>query len=1017
MKSLDPGKRKWLWFDLAILILLPFVVFNQYLRFGIPLETITADSLRVWSGNGTPVFDFLSSIKVGHGIPTWSFSFSRPHFHLTSELAPLFQTLIQAWTRDITFTIKLDTFIHMVVGSLGMYFLSRMLFRNAVAALISAALYPFLPYNISYLQAEMGRAWGPMLAPFSYLLLIRLIWRPSLKLAFISAIVFGLALLGHPENFFLNGLFLLFTTVLIFLIRPKLGSEQIRPLLVRAGTYLSLVLILFLAIWGFHLFFSVLHDNPYTAVESVDNWLEITAPPSPEAVRQSQNLFTALTLQHWEWRVTPVTHDYPPRFEWLWIIPFLVSLGVLIRKRREPWVWILFAIAFMSLWMVLGTKVSPSLFTWCHYHLPKFSLDRHSNRFLFHFCMVVTLSFGWVLGYLFMKWSRGHELIARTLAYAILTPFLIAGHYQGTQYNFTFIPVERPAYVEALHKWFSEHNTTDHRVINGSGVSRLETIHLKTHFFSDELLLRFYAQPYFADLLADMGFKYIMLGDRPQDYKNAFGKQAFLPDRADDEVNRDDVMEYLSNHIERTVITKRLLKNPDFIAHRPQGTRDIVVFENKKAFDGYELYPGTGVLVLGGPGAYAALSYDFMKPKGLARLIPVFLAQHDNVLRAHDLEQTSSVLLFHNTSPFDLWASQNLEKLRFLSAFDARPKDWELWFRLTGLPQFNPAFPRLDHGFLNQMFGNLVYSRFAMTTKGSGKEIIFDVEVNERSRQEIFLRAFHTPFSGDVTFKLNGEKIKTVSLRQRMGFWWISLGSHDFQVGSNQLVMKTGEGKLFAIDGVLIESHERVQSGISEAVSRFSDLKDAYLLGPNRFFPISQEAAGSWVSLRRRGRYFLQAKSTDYFDIYIDGAACSLDQPLELERGPHEIVIRGAIRGFQSLMLIEEGLSIPEVLHDFEYSREGADVYQFQAKADRPFLLMQPETYFSGWKGDWGSGSQMPVISHLFMNAYPILKEGLVEGRIIYRNKILFGFSLLSLFTVLALSGFLFWRRWRKGSS
>jgi len=182
-------ERSALALDVITLIALPFIVFNAYLRFGIPLEALMGDSLRVWSGNGTPVFDFVRALTTGQGIPAWSESFSRPHFNLTSELAPLFQTLIQFFTQNIATTIKIDTLIHVSIGSLGIYFLSLSLFRDRLSAWLGAILYAFMPFNVAYLQAEMGRAWGPMLAPFAYLALFHLIWKPTLGRAFLAALL------------------------------------------------------------------------------------------------------------------------------------------------------------------------------------------------------------------------------------------------------------------------------------------------------------------------------------------------------------------------------------------------------------------------------------------------------------------------------------------------------------------------------------------------------------------------------------------------------------------------------------------------------------------------------------------------------------------------------------------------------------------------------------------------------------------------------------------------------------
>ncbi|MBI2871182.1 MAG: hypothetical protein HYY14_05665 [Candidatus Omnitrophica bacterium] len=986
-------------------MLAPVAVFHRFLFFGIPMEVIGGDSLRVWSGNGTPVFDFLRSLAAGHGLPAWSESFSRPHFNLTSELAPLFETLIQFFTRDIAATVKADTFLHLITGGLGAYFLSRRLFRDGAAAFLTGLLYIFLPFNISTLQAEMGRAWGPMLAPFAYLALVNVIWRPSLISVWSCAFVLGLATLCHPEYVFLTGFFMVFAAALIFIFRPPLnyGTSQV-PRPTQALPALFAVLVLFIGLWGFHLIFSVLHDNPYTVVESVENWLRLKAPPSQEAVRQSQPLWTAITLQHWEWRATPMTWGIAPPLEPLWILPGLSFLGAVILAPKNRWVWIWTALALFSLWFSLGMRVRPSLFEFCHDHVPLFSLARHPNRFLLHYCLAAALFSGLLLSRLLTAALRGRGLWVRPAGCLALVPFICAGYLQGTHYNFTFLPVEQPAYVDAIRGWLDARDTENHRVIDGSGMPRLSTVSFRSHVLADELLLRYHARPFSADLLALLGFKYVALGDRPQEYEKMFGKKGFMPDRADDAQDRADVLEYFSNLLERKGVAERLLAQPDWVAHRAAGAPDVVIFENRKAFSGYELYPAYGVLTVGGPHAYFALAYPELKSRGQVRPVPVFLAQRANAARAGILGATSSFLLLHNTGPMDLWVSRDREKIRFLEAYGARAPGWQLGFQMTGLAQFNPALPALDHGYLNQLFGNLVFSRFLMITQGAAEPLRFTFEVPAPAPHEprlmlyqIFVRALHAPEAGPVEIFLDGRSLGRQELNQRSGLWWIPVRDLTLGTGGKHtLEIRPLAQGFVGIDGVLIEPLEVVAEGLLNARKDFSNLSDLYLVTRDRVLN-APEGGKTWVDLRKPGTYEVHLDADGPVEVEVDGAPVSPGAAIELEEGSHAILLRGAVDTFRSLLVKDTAREarIPAV-KEFSYQRVGADRMDFQGESDSPYFMMQPETYFPGWQADWNGRATPPLISHLFLNAYPVSESGRVQGRIIYRNPVLTALGWLS---------------------
>jgi len=420
-------------------------------------------------------------------------------------------------------------------------------------------------------------------------------------------------------------------------------------------------------------------------------------------------------------------------------------------------------------------------------------------------------------------------------------------------------------------------------------------------------------------------------------------------------------------------------------------------------------------MTVGGPSAYSMFYYSLTEPEGGARPVPIFLAQQANARQAQALARASSTLLFHNSGLLDLWAAERLESINFIDSFENISDGWDIGFQMSGLPQFNPALPVIDHGYLNQLVGNLVYSRFAVVSRARGKTLVLPFRTRQSGNYEVLVRALHTAGAGSVEVSLDGVSQGAYKLNKRSGFWWTSLGRFDFGRGKHELNLKTLEDKLVVIDGVIVESPATLHTGVEEARTRFAWLKDAYLTTADRFHPMSPEKRVSWVDVRRPGSYRYAIEAAHPMSVLVNGEPFDDSKTMALEAGLHEVTVLGSPEGFDSLLI--EAVSEEtdqQWMNAFSYTRISADEYRYKGDAARPCLIVQPETHFEGWQAQANGELVQPLSAHLFLNAYAVVERGEIEGRIFYRNRLFTALALLSitvLVGMLALAVFFLIRR------
>jgi len=162
---------------------------------------------------------YSGNLNFGYGYPLFNFAYPGPYYVGTA-----FHLL------NIGFvdSVKLLFVFSVIFSALGMFFLSRELWRNNIAAAISAIFYVYLPYRIVdlYARGSIGESLSFVCFPFILFFLSRLLNNISSKfyLSF-SIVTYAILIITH------NIMAVLFTPVLIIFIAIKLLSQKEKPFL------------------------------------------------------------------------------------------------------------------------------------------------------------------------------------------------------------------------------------------------------------------------------------------------------------------------------------------------------------------------------------------------------------------------------------------------------------------------------------------------------------------------------------------------------------------------------------------------------------------------------------------------------------------------------------------------------------------------------------------------------------------------------------------------------------------
>lgn len=972
--------------SILIIIILPFILFWTYFYQGFPVELIGSDLLRVWGYNGTPIFDFYHSLKDSFSLSFWSTSFSRPHFNLTSELTELFQTLLYFLTQNIPWTFKLDTAIHMIVAGLGSYTLSYTLFKDRWAAFLSAILYMLCPFLLDYLASTLGKPWAMALMPWGYLFLHKTMFLAfDLKHIFISALLISLTLLGHPENFFLGGIFYTLFVVLLFIFYPNESIKKI-PIL-------GLLLLLVFLLTSFTYLPSLIHPNPYLHVEAdqIEMWLKLNIQPSAHTHHQSQSFLTAFLLLDWEWMVSPLVNQKIPLSTLAWAMGFILTILALMQKNTNKMVLVFAWISIFGLWFTSGLIFSSfSIYGWLHHLIPHFRMTRHPDRYLFH----VALAFSLMAPLTFNIFSHRSKYLKKILCISMACLFIGSSYFYAKTTGFTFHPFQKPEYIDKITDWLTLHNQDNYRVINAFGCPTLATIQFKTHAMADQFLINYYDKDYFADLLNLFGFKYIIIGKNSQDTTTGFSTFHFRPDLASTPHPEEIWTKSFSNLIDRKMIFDSLNENSHFTAHPITGT-DVVIFENKKIVKDYELYPSKPLLILGSYQAYDFLSHPHIVQQG--RTSPIFISQPKNQESLKKIVDISDTLLLHNTTLKDLALILNRADSPWIEFYPLKSKDWQIGFESPPVPQLNPQLPTLDHSWLlNSLGGNLTFSKFSITPKKSNVDIAIPFSIHSLN-QRIFIRLKQTK---PTTLKalLNNKTYSLSSLGDEGGFHWVELPLEFSSPGSHHLTLFISDPKSIYLDAMVIIDPGKWEILLHKTLNQFTNLKWIQILQNSQFLFKNSHQKTSFL-IPRSGHYKI---------------VLSLLKPMSSEiratLNNKTCLFSSQTKTLMSCSVYLEGSQQKLILPPIDFQWISIEEEKTGTQKLKDILLTHTETYFPGWHLKTDQKRVDPIIAHLFMNGFIIPKDT-VSYQAFYRNKIHIVFASISLITFLSMIGFLLYKK------
>lgn len=148
---------------------------------------------------------YSSYLNMQYGYPLFNFAYPAPYY---VGIIPVMLKI--GFVNSIKFLFVLMT----ILSGVGMFFLSRHLWKSTLAGIFSSVLFLYLPYRMVdlYVRGSLGEVFALGVLPFLFLFFSFLVVRPSLFLTGISAVLLGFFLTSH------NILSLLFFPILILFI-------------------------------------------------------------------------------------------------------------------------------------------------------------------------------------------------------------------------------------------------------------------------------------------------------------------------------------------------------------------------------------------------------------------------------------------------------------------------------------------------------------------------------------------------------------------------------------------------------------------------------------------------------------------------------------------------------------------------------------------------------------------------------------------------------------------------------
>jgi len=282
-----------------------------------------------------------------------------------------------------------------IIGTVGIWKLSKYLHLSNFACLVSTALYLLNTYLMLLIDGgQLSIALAYTWFPICFLSLDRAINR---KLNFKIFTGIAIAILGFFDVRFIYILIFLasirFLYELMFISKKDLFEFCLKW--VKSGIILSFIVLGLHFYWLYPLFKAPLSSQIYQVFTRV-------------SYLSTVNIGHSLLMLAPHWFMNIFGKITPLRFEFI-LIPILVLLAPVLRiKNRDVGFWLV--VMVISLFLSKGfSEPFPQIYTWLFNHVPGFSLFRDSTKFFF----LVTLSYSVLIGIAVDEISRKLKLLKR----------------------------------------------------------------------------------------------------------------------------------------------------------------------------------------------------------------------------------------------------------------------------------------------------------------------------------------------------------------------------------------------------------------------------------------------------------------------------------------------------------------------------------------------------------------------------------------------------------------------------
>ncbi|MBI1911165.1 MAG: hypothetical protein HYS21_04110 [Deltaproteobacteria bacterium] len=991
---------------------------GRYLLLGVPHEFITGEYKATFEGDYDFTLELVRSVSQWGSIPLWSDTYSGPIAVFASNFHVFEQAILFPFTNNLAVSIKILQVLQFLIAGLGMYFLSKHLFEDKAAAAFSATLYMFTPFYIGHLLSYLHYTGVYLLAPLVYLFTLKAIKERSYQSALALSLLMAYSLLSHPQNIFIGGLFYSFFYLMVLLheLYSSAVEGEFRIFFKKIIPITSVVIIATFMLSAFIVLPTLADNYPYLRTSWVKGAGELVKVDHGHIGSHSQSILAGLSLQHWPWFQAPIKGGEYPAWNYMsiYIVPFVMaSVSLLIRFN---WITLIFLImTALSVQISLGINGRPDIFSLASKYIPFFGMSRTPYTYITSailvFCLFSSITFTWIARRLENGISRFRLSENATQSYkwillAVFTlPYLFAARYYGNNYNWTFISAKQPDYLPLVWNWLDENNKDRGRVIETCGIPTAMLLGSRMLPNEVDLLERYHRKEYLGDFLSLFGFKYVITPTLHSMRDKTFDVKGYnIPSVFDKKESMEEYYSALTT--EYYYMYERLKDDPGFSLNTAQ-TKDVAIFENKKAFGNYEIYPARPLMVLGGTESYDLLNLDRFKNTPL-KPAPIFIAQSENLSRLDELKKISDELVLHNTDALDLYMLIRQKDLIFLKPQPTGPKDWNLSLFSFGIQQ---PFPQQDHSIGNSLFGELTFQDFSITTKSKGAHIKNNFDTNMDGIQRVMLRSYGGPEASSLAVSVDGKARGVISQSQTPGFNWLTVWEGFLPKGAHNVEITVNDDKPVYFDSFAIGDVYDITAGEALIFDSFRNKAVTYITN-YRKFSVSGNTASSSVTIGSDGRYlpslrlgrFEDIKKSSAVKVQIDGrdigevSYSSLSQKtaqfnlpeIELSRGRHIVTLSNLPKGiyFDLFSLATPDNNANEAEH-IKYERIGPSAYSFESgKTD--FVVFN-ETNYPGWKMEIKGKEYKPVIANMFMNGFIIpegeMKEG-AKATIYYSNTI-----------------------------